>query len=192
METSECRLASPVSSGAYRRAANCCILSFALYYPVPHHTSPSHIPTKHLKLRWFCCSAVTRGGAVFAENASSLLLQGNNLLHIGGNGIFLSNSVANVSILDNRLSYLGTSGVSIVGRTGKSMMDARDGEAMLAAGGTDNGVRLPKHNLVSGNVISDYGVWDKQSAAFHKALGAYRPSDSLTSSLSRHTNFSSS
>jgi hypothetical protein len=101
--------------------------------------------------------AVTRGGAVFIENASSLLLQGNDLLHIGGNGIFLSNSVANVTVLENRLSFIGTSGVSMVGRTGSSMMDARDGELMLAAGGHDNGVRLPKHNLVTKNVISDYG-----------------------------------
>ena len=44
------------------------------------------------------------------------------------------------------------------------------GEAMVAAGGKDNGVRLPKHNVVTHNVFSDYGVWDKQSAAYHKAL----------------------
>ena len=115
--------------------------------------------------------AITRSAAVFAENASALVIQGNTLQHIGGNGVFLSNSVSNVSILQNRFSYLGTSGVLIVGRTGRAMMDARDGEAMAAkAGGKDNGVRLPKHNVVSQNVFSDYGVWDKQSAAFHKAL----------------------
>ena len=34
----------------------------------------------------------------------------------------------------------------------------------------DNGVRLPKHNAVTFNVFHDYGVWDKQSAAYHKAL----------------------
>jgi hypothetical protein len=114
--------------------------------------------------------AVCRFAAVFAENASSLVLQGNDMLHIGGNAVFLSNSVSNVTVLQNRLSFVGTSGVSIVGRTGASMMDARDGEAMAAAGGKDNGVRLPKNNVVSENVISDYGVWGKQSAAFHKAL----------------------
>ena len=78
--------------------------------------------------------------------------------------------MSNVTIRHNRFSCLGTSGVLIVGRTGRAMMDARDGEAMAAAGGRDNGVRLPKGNTVSHNVFSDYGVWDKQSAAFHKAL----------------------
>lgn len=80
---------------------------------------------------------------LMAENASFLLLQGNDLLHIGGNAVFLSNSVRNVTVRQNRFSFLGTSGVSVVGRTGASMMDARDGEAMAAVGGLDNGVRLP-------------------------------------------------
>jgi hypothetical protein len=73
-------------------------------------------------------------------------------------------------VADNYFRYLGTSGVLLVGRTGGAMMDARDGEAMAAAGGTDNGVRLPKNNLVSHNVFANYGIFDKQSAAFHKAL----------------------
>ena len=34
----------------------------------------------------------------------------------------------------------------------------------------DNGVRLPQGTLVSHNVFADYGVWDKQSACYHKAL----------------------
>ena len=37
-------------------------------------------------------------------------------------------------------------------------------------GGVDNGVRLPKDNTVRHNVFANYGIWDKQSAAFHKAL----------------------
>jgi hypothetical protein len=38
------------------------------------------------------------------------------------------------------------------------MMDGRDGEAMAAAGGRDNGVRLPANNTVEHNVFSDWGV----------------------------------
>ena len=37
--------------------------------------------------------AITRSAAIFAENASALVIQGNSLEHIGGNGVFLSNSV---------------------------------------------------------------------------------------------------
>ena len=78
--------------------------------------------------------------------------------HIGGNGVFLSNSVKNCSVRGNRFRFLGTSGVSLVGRTGGAMMDGRDGEAMAAAGGRDNGVRLPANNTVEHNVFSDWGV----------------------------------
>ena len=114
--------------------------------------------------------AVARSGAFFAENASSLVLRGNRLEFLGGNGVFLSNSVRNVEVTENYFRYLGTSGVLLVGRTGDAMMDARDGEAIVASGGKDNGVRLPRNNTVSYNVFANYGIWDKQSAAFHKAL----------------------
>ena len=65
-------------------------------------------------------------------------------------------------LYQNRFSFIGTSGVSVVGRTGHAMMDARDGEAMVAAAGgntsVDNGVRLPKDNVITHNVFSDYGT----------------------------------
>ena len=55
------------------------------------------------------------------------------------------------------------------------MMDGRDGEAMAARHGTaaDNGVRLPTDNTVSHNVFANYGVWDKQSAAYEISLSAH-------------------
>jgi len=68
--------------------------------------------------------------------------------------------------------WIGTNGVAVQGKTGAAMMDGRDGEAMMAAHGVaaDNGVRLPKDNLVSHNLFVNYGIWDKQAACFHKAL----------------------
>ena len=123
--------------------------------------------------------AVTRSAAIVAENASSITISGCDFMHIGGNAVVLSNSVNNVSITRNHMSFLGTSGVLLIGRTGRALMDARDGEAMVAAAfaagavdpaAADNGVRLPRDNSVTFNIIHDYGIWDKQSAAFHKAL----------------------
>ena len=123
--------------------------------------------------------AVARSGAIFAENASALAVSGCDLAHLGGNGVVLSNSVRNVTITRNHFQFLGTSGVVLIGRTGRALMDARDGEAMVAAAAAagaidpsaaDNGVRLPKHNAVTFNIFHDYGIWDKQSAAYHKAL----------------------
>ena len=96
----------------------------------------------------------------------------NDLAWISGNGVFLSNSVMNTTVTANAFRWLGTNGVAVLGKTGAALMDGRDGEAMAAVQGTlsDNGVRLPMYNLISHNIFGDYGVWDKQSACFHKAL----------------------
>jgi len=95
-----------------------------------------------------------------------------SLKHIGGNAIFLSNSVRGTRVSSNLFHFLGTSGVSIVGRTGIALADGRDGEAIVEKHGKerDNGVRLPQQNMVDHNVFVEYGIWDKQSACFHKAL----------------------
>lgn len=136
--------------------------------------------------------AVHRGGAIFAENATMLKIVGNKIEHIGGNGVFLSNSVRNVSVRENTFSFLGTSGVSLVGRTGGAMMDARDGEAMVAAAAAnasmsyndpasssaspsvDNLVRFPKDNLVEHNIFHDYGIWDVSTPEHVRTMCASR------------------
>ena len=116
--------------------------------------------------------ATHRSAAIKVENATALTFAGNEFAWIGGNGIFLSNSVRNTTVTASMFRFLGTSGVAVQGKTGAAMMDGRDGERMMAAHGriADNGVRLPTNNLVSNNVFADYGIWDKQSACYHKAL----------------------
>ena len=37
--------------------------------------------------------AIARSGAVFAENVTAVRLEDNTLKHLGGNAVFLSNSV---------------------------------------------------------------------------------------------------
>jgi hypothetical protein len=130
-----------------------------------------------------------RAGAILVENATGLIFAGNVFQWIGGNAVFLSVSSRNTTVIANLFQWLGTSGVAVQGATGKAMMDGRDGEAMMASHGpaADNGVRLPRHNLVSHNVFLSYGIWDKQSACYHKALA---PGNSFVNNIcfnsSRH------
>jgi hypothetical protein len=116
-----------------------------------------------------------RSGAIKVENATGLRVTGCNFSWIGGNAVVLSASVRGVNVSASTFRFLGTSGVVVQGKTGNAMMDGRDGERMAAAHGAtaDNGVRLPTGNLVANNVFADYGIWDKQSACYHKALAPY-------------------
>ena len=116
--------------------------------------------------------ATHRSAAVKIENATGVVLTGNVFRWIGGNAVMLSASVRDVNVTANLFRWLGTSGVALQGKTGIAMMDGRDGERMAAAHGpaADNGVRLPTNNVVANNVFADYGIWDKQSACYHKAL----------------------
>lgn len=109
-----------------------------------------------------CCSYAThRSGAIKIENATALTISDNTFTWVGGNAVVLSASVRNVTVTANLFRYLGTSGVAVQGKTGAALMDGRDGEAMMAAHGpkADNGVRLPRDNVVSHNMFIDYGVW---------------------------------
>ena len=116
--------------------------------------------------------ATHRSGAVRVENATGLGFAGNSFSWIGGNAIMLSASVRDVKVTANLFQWLGTSGVAVQGKTGDAMMDGRDGERMAEVYGAaaDNGVRLATNNLVAHNVFNNYGIWDKQSACYHKAL----------------------
>lgn len=118
--------------------------------------------------------AVHRGAAVFVESAANVTIVGNTFQHIGGNAVFLSNAVGDVRVSSNLFRFIGTSGVSVVGRTGQALGDGRDGEAIVQRHGKtrDNGVRLPRRNVIDHNVFADFGVWDKQSACYHRALTA--------------------
>ena len=79
--------------------------------------------------------ATHRSGAVKVENATGLKFLSNSFSWIGGNAVFLSNSVRNTTVAANLFQWLGTSGVAVQGKTGVAMMDGRDGEALVAAYG---------------------------------------------------------
>lgn len=95
--------------------------------------------------------AIHRGGVIFMENVSQVSVTSNVIQNAGGNGVFLSNAVSDIVVSSNHMQFIGSSAVSVVGKTGAAMMDARDGECLAAAGFRDNGVRLPKNVMVSNN-----------------------------------------
>ena len=59
------------------------------------------------------------------ENATNIQVLSNDFSWIGGNAVFLSNSVKNSTVSANMFQWLGTSGVAVQGKTGNALMDGR-------------------------------------------------------------------
>jgi hypothetical protein len=72
------------------------------------------------------------------ENTTDVKIIGCDFSHIGGNAVFLSNSVSNSVLSSNMFEYLGTSGVAVQG--------ARNREVSLSR--VSHPAPLKKHTLL--------------------------------------------
>lgn len=80
--------------------------------------------------------SVHRGGAVFIEDSSSIVIADSVFDSVGGNAIFVSKRVVNSSITGNRFAYPGDSGVALAG-----ISNLVDGTAPT----------YPEHNVIKNN-----------------------------------------
>ena len=114
----------------------------------------------------FCCDfpyesvsggdwSIHRGGMVFLENASSVVISNCLLDGPGGNGIFLNGHTTQVQIHHNEVRNSGDSSIAAVGIT--SYMDGRANT-------------FPVNNSFTNNHLHDWGVWGKQTSAFFAAM----------------------
>lgn len=92
-----------------------------------------------------------RGGAIFVENATDLVISNCNGSALEGNGVVLSGAAKNCSLTGNELFDIGATPVVLVGRA--ALMDARAG-------------LLPSQNTISNNHLHHFGVWGRQSAGY--------------------------
>jgi hypothetical protein len=69
----------------------------------------------HSSMRLF--TRAFRGGAVFAEGTTGLSVSHCHFDRLGGNGLFLSNFNEGSRVSDSEFSWLGDSGVAMLGHT---------------------------------------------------------------------------
>lgn len=109
--------------------------------------------------------SIHRGGALFVEGAERVSVENCSLARLGGNAVFFSDYVRNVSVSGNEFAWIGDSAVAAVGSTKWKLTGSRDTDLMDVTSGNQ-----PRGISLTGNFIHDIGIFGKQTSAFFAAL----------------------
>ena len=100
-----------------------------------------------------------RGAAVFVEGAVAPRVHDCAFVRVDGNALFLSKYVRNASVTASEFAYTGDNGVTMIGTTaaGAKGVDGTDGEH-------------PRWSTVSGNLLREIGVYQKQATPVWQSI----------------------
>ena len=95
--------------------------------------------------------ALHRGGTLFLENTTDIVIRNSTFRRLDSNAIFLSRRNRNVLIERNRFEWLAENAIATWGQTDK--YDATKGEQ-------------PWNTMIYHNVMRELGIYEKQSSAY--------------------------
>ena len=99
--------------------------------------------------------SVHKDGAIFIEGAEGTRVVGILFDSPGGNGVMITGYARGTVVSDSEFKYVGDNVVVLLGRV----------DLMDALGGTQ-----PRDTLIEGNIMREFGIWGKQTAALAQAL----------------------
>jgi hypothetical protein len=109
--------------------------------------------------------ALERVAALFFEGVERLVIENCTLSRAGGNGIMISGYSRDAVLHNNTVRWTGGSALAAWGRTDE-----------LSQGGTlgwdATSGDFPQRTLVSSNLVTEVGVWEKQSSCWFQAKAA--------------------
>ena len=94
--------------------------------------------------------SIVRHGAVFADGAAQVAIDGCNFDQVDGNGVFFSRFVRNSSVARNDFYAIGDSAVLMVGAAGQGRID------------NSKNREYPAFNVIEENHVDTNGVWVRQ------------------------------
>lgn len=94
--------------------------------------------------------SIHRGGAIYMEDVSNIKIENCVFSRLDGNAIFLSRRTRDVLINRNSFQWIGESAVALWGDTDDFDATAR---------------KFPLNTRIEGNIISELGIYQKQSSA---------------------------
>ena len=116
--------------------------------------------------------ALQRSGAVTIEGAEAITIHQNQITRCDGNGIFLGGYTRAVNITGNDLNYIGDSPMAAFGWTSPCLHADCKIKLPDKVGPDGRGGEQPRSTFVAGNLIREFGIWQKQSSAWFQALTA--------------------
>ena len=109
--------------------------------------------------------ALERVAALEFEGVERLVIENCTLSRAGGNGIMISGYSRDAVLHNNTVRWTGGSALAVWGRTDE-----------LSQGGTlgwdATSGDFPQRTLVSSNLVTEVGVWEKQSSCWFQAKAA--------------------
>ena len=98
---------------------------------------------------------IHRGGAIFSEGVDGFTVQQCLFDSPGGNGLFMSKYMRNAVVENNIFRFVGDYPIAAVGSS--ELMDGTSGDQ-------------PRGTVIAGNLIHDYGLFGKQTAAYMQSV----------------------
>jgi hypothetical protein len=116
--------------------------------------------------------ALQRSGAVHIEGAEGVTLHQNQMTRCDGNGVFLGGYTRDVNISANDFNWIGDSVIAAFGWTSDCLHANCSIKLPAKVGPDGRGGEQPRDTYIGGNLIHEWGIWQKQSSAFFEALAA--------------------
>ena len=115
---------------------------------------------------------IQRSGAVLLEGTERFSFDRNVVTRCDGNGLFLSNYNRNTSITGNEFSWIGDNAMSAFGSMGSCLYANCSVRLPYASGLDGRPGNQPRHTRVTGNLVHEVGMMQKQSGAWAQHLTA--------------------
>lgn len=106
------------------------------------------------------------------EGAEGVAIHQNQITRCDGNGVFLGGYTRGVNITGNDMNYIGDSPMAAFGWTSPCLHADCKVKLPDKVGPDGRGGEQPRGSYVAGNLIREFGIWQKQSSAWFQALAA--------------------
>ena len=113
-----------------------------------------------------------RSGAILIENSEDVVVDGNFFTRIDGNGISLNNYNRRAVFSNNDFSWVGDSAMASWGSTGYCINANCSNKIDYPSGPDGRGGNQPRYTNVTGNLVREVGIWQKQSSMWFQATTA--------------------
>jgi hypothetical protein len=113
-----------------------------------------------------------RSATVILEGTEGCKLADSLISNVDGNGIGLNGYNRNASIMDNDFEWIGDSAMYAWGYTGYCLDENCTRKLPYKVGPDGRGGEQPRGTRVSGNLVREIGIWQKQSSMWFQAVTA--------------------